>query len=154
MHGYFVHACVHRSGKRIVEDDSQSALVLATELAHLERAGSSSRFPVDVPGGIFGHIFPDAIEIVAAPPDESLKLARHHGQNIEELLWGLHRGIDNDLAGQCDLAGFEQKSKRKTGGQSEILVAIASAGRKRHFQVSSQLLSGGEKGEIDRLLQN
>src|SRR5438094_4113241 len=70
-------------GFGIVEYDAHLALILAAELAHLQRAGLGRSLPAPVPRRILRHVLSDAIEIGAAAVHKALPLAPHQWQALK-----------------------------------------------------------------------
>src|SRR5208283_3494463 len=126
--GSLVDGGLQNPRRRIVENDAQAALILAAVFAHFERAGAGGGFPIDMAGGIFGHVIADAMQIVAA---------------------SAHKACE--FAGQVHTARLGQERERETRGQAEVLIAIAPACRKSYLEVGTQFLLRREKRKINRL---
>ena len=86
-------------------------------------------------GRIVGHVFPNAVQIVATPAFERCKLSGDERQHLKEFVGGFHRGVDDHFPDKWHAAGLGQESKRKTRGQAEALLLIAATAGKLKFEL-------------------
>ena len=142
-HRSLVHGGRKYSGCGVIEYDAELALIFPAEFTNLERTGTGGGFPIDMTGGIVGHVVANEVEVIAASPDESLELARNHGKHFQKLVGRFHFGIDDQFAREVDAARFHQERKGKARGQAEVFLRVSATVGKTHFEVGAEFLQGG-----------
>src|SRR5215467_3367748 len=109
VYRFFIGRFGDLTGLRIVKHNAQLAFVLASELAHFERTRLRGSFPVDVPGGVFWHVFANAVEIRPASTHKGLPFASYQRQNLEQLVGRLDTRVNEYLPGKGDAPGLCEK---------------------------------------------
>src|SRR5205807_10010700 len=138
------HFGLQNSGRGIIKNYAQFALILATELAHFERSGSGAGLPIDVPGRIVGHVFSDAIKIVAATSHKRFEFTRHHWKQFKKLVGGFNNGKNDDLASQVNSPGLHQERKWEARRQSEVFIRITPAGGETYLTLGAAVYAWGK----------
>src|SRR5580698_249307 len=153
-HASLIYLRRQDSGCGIVEDDTEFAFIFAAELAHFESASAGRGLPVDMAGGIIGHVVADEVKIVAAATHKGFEFAGDHRENFEELVGRFDNGKDDHFASQVDAPRLHQERKRKARSQTKVFFAVTAAGGEFYLKIGAEFLSGSEERKINGFLQD
>src|SRR5579872_6103032 len=119
IHAALVRHMGDQTCRRVIEDDAEFAFIFAAELAYFQRAGLCRRLPIDVTGGIFRHVFANAIEVAAPAADEAFPFPAHEWKDLEKFGSVVDRRINQNFAWQRELARLGEKREGKARGDAK-----------------------------------
>ena len=125
----------NRSTGGVVENQTQPALVLAAELAHLQRARFRTGLPIHVARRVLWHVFANSIEIGTTTAHIALQFTIDEWEDFVELVGGVNRRVNNNLPPQRNMPGLGEKCKGKTCGQTEAVFTVTAAPIEVQFQI-------------------
>src|SRR5580704_4487123 len=97
---------------------------------------------------IFGHVFPNAVQVVPTPPHECLKLAGDQRKQFKKLIGRLDCRVHDDFAIQRHASSLSEEREREARGQPEAFWLVTSAMLKAQLELGREFAAGGEIREI------